>query len=79
MEESILQMLGRKNYVPADAHELLKRLKLDPSQKQELRSILADLERDGFVARIKGHRYILPKEADLIPGRIQITKGGRAS
>jgi len=77
MEESILQMLGRKNYVPADAHELLKRLKLDPSQKQELRSILADLERDGFVARIKGHRYILPKEADLIPGRIQITKGGR--
>lgn len=77
MEESILQLLGRKNYVPADAHELMKQLKIDLSRKQEVRGVLADLERDGFVARIKGHRYILPKEADLIPGRLQITKGGR--
>jgi ribonuclease R len=77
MEDKILKLLGRRSYLPSNIPELLKQLKLEPNQQQNLQKTLADLERSGLVAKIKGNRYILPKEADLIPGRIQITKGGR--
>lgn len=77
MEDKILKLLGRRSYLPSNIPELLKQLKLEPNQQQNLQNTLADLERSGLVAKIKVNRYILPKEADLIPGRIQITKGGR--
>ncbi len=77
MENQILKLLGRKNYLPSNIPELLEQLKLQPNEQQNLQRVLKDLEKSGQVASIKGNRYILPKEADLIPGRIQITRGGR--
>ncbi len=77
MEEQILKLLGRKRYLPSNVPELLKGLKLQPSDQQRLQESLKELERGGQIARIKGNRYILPKEADLVAGRIQITRGGR--
>ncbi len=77
MEDKILKLLGRSDYVPANVPELLRGLKRPPNQQQQLQQILRELERTGRIARIKGNRYILPQEADLIPGRIQITRQGR--
>jgi ribonuclease R len=77
MKENILKLLGRKDYVPANIPELLLLLRFEPRQQQELQRELGQLERSGHIARIKGNRYIIPQEADLIPGRIQITRGGR--
>ena len=72
-----MKLLGRKDYVPANAPQLLKALQLPPTQAQRLRRELEELERRGEVARIKGNRYVIPREADLVPGRIQITRKGR--
>ncbi len=77
MEEKILKLLGRKRYLPSNIPELLTQLKLPANEQQSLQDSLKEMERTGQVARIKGNRYILPKEADLVPGRIQITRGGR--
>ena len=77
MEERLLKLLGRKHYVPANVPELLRQLKARPNQQQELQKILRELQRTGQVARIKGNRYIIPREADLIPGRLSITRQGR--
>jgi ribonuclease R len=77
MEQKILKRLGHKDYTPADSAQLLEDLRLEPGRKRELKSALRSLERAGEIACIKGHRYILPGEADLIPGRIQITRNGR--
>lgn len=77
MEDQILSLLGRKDYLPANVPELLRGLNQTPNQQQRLQKSLEELERGGRIARIKGNRYILPKEADLIPGRIQITRQGR--
>tara|TARA_R110002096_G_scaffold24760_39_gene78130 strand:- start:618 stop:2849 length:2232 start_codon:yes stop_codon:yes gene_type:complete len=77
IEEKILKFLGRKDYVPANVPELLRGLSLPRNQQQTLQKALRELEQLGRVARIKGNRYILPNEADLIPGRIQITQSGR--
>ena len=77
MEERLLKLLGHKDYVPANVPELLLALKEEPNQQQALQKELKELEKSGQIARIKGNRYIIPREADLIPGRIQITRHGR--
>ena len=77
MKDQIIRLLGQKNYVPANVPELLRLLRLSPNRQQELQAVLRQLEQSGAVARIKGNRYILPREADLIPGRIRMNRAGK--
>jgi ribonuclease R len=77
MENHILKLLGRHDYAPANVPELLQLLGLEPRQQQELQRELRQLERTGRIACIKGNRYILPSEADLIPGRIRMNRAGK--
>jgi ribonuclease R len=77
MEEQILELLGHKDYVPLNVPELLRALKLPPNRQQELQRVLRALEQSGRVARIKGNRYIEPREADLIPGKIRMNRAGK--
>src|ERR1700690_1536751 len=77
MKDQITRLLAQKNYVPANVPELLRSLHLSPSCQQELQAVLQKLEQAGEVARIKGNRYILPREADLIPGRIRMNRAGK--
>jgi len=77
MEQRILDHLHRRDYVPADAAGLLKALRLQQAQRREFNAVLRTLERSGQITRIKGRRYVLPFDADLVAGRIQITRNGR--
>lgn len=77
MESVILKLLGHADYVPSNVPELLTQLKLRPNQQQELQEILRTLEKSGLILRTKGNRYIISRDADLVPGVIQITRGGR--
>jgi ribonuclease R len=77
LPQRLLACLGRKGYVPANVPELLRQLRLPPSGQQELQRTLDELERTGQAARIKGNRYIQPREADLIPGRIRMNRQGK--
>jgi ribonuclease R len=77
MQDQILRLLGRKDYVPSNVPELLRQLRLPPNQQQELQRVLRELEQSGRIARTKGNRYIAAREADLIPGRIQINRQGK--
>ena len=76
-EEAVISLLSRKDYRPANVPELLALLKLPGSNQQKLQSTLAALEREGRIIRTKGNRYIEAQEADLVPGLIQLTRGGR--
>ena len=77
MEQQILNLLARKDYIPANVPELLRLLRLSPNHQQELQAVLQKLEQTGGVARIKGNRYVSPREADLIPGRIRMNRAGK--
>jgi len=77
MEEQILRLLGRRDYVPANVPELLRHLRLPPHRQQELQRILRGLEQPGRITRAKGNRYIQSREADLVPGRIRINRQGK--
>jgi ribonuclease R len=77
MENEILRLLGDVDYTPANVPELLRMLKCRPNQQQELQRVLKALVVRGLILRTKGNRYIKAQEADLVPGVIQITRGGR--
>ena len=77
MENQILKLLGHSDYAPANVPELLNQLGWSRDRQQELQRELRKLEVAGRIARIKGNRYILPEEADLIPGRIRINRAGK--
>lgn len=77
MIEHLVELLGRKDYIPANASGLLRLLRLPPQRQQELLRALRELEKTGRVARIKGDRYIQPREADLVPGRIRMNRQGK--
>lgn len=77
MKEQIIHLLGRADYVPSHSHELLGLLRLPPNRLQVLQAILNQLEQAGEIARIKGGHYIIPREADLVPGRIRFNRAGK--
>ncbi|MCI0534757.1 MAG: ribonuclease R [Verrucomicrobiales bacterium] len=77
MKDQIIRLLERKDYVPANVPELLRLLRLPPQRQQELQRVLRELEQAGQIARLKGNRYIQPREADLIPGRIRMNRQGK--
>jgi ribonuclease R len=76
MKDHVIRLLGQKGYVPLNVPELLRQLRLPPHRQQELQAVLKKLEQAGEVARIKGNRYVQPREADLIPGRIRMNRAG---
>jgi ribonuclease R len=77
MKDQIIRLLAQKDYVPANVPELLRLLRLAPNRQQELQAVLRELEQSDAVARIKGNRYVSPREADLIPGRIRMNRAGK--
>ena len=76
MKDQVIHLLGQKDYVPLNVPELLRRFRLSPHRQQELQTVLKKLEQAGEVARIKGNRYVQPREVDLIPGRIRKNRAG---
>ena len=77
LKTHLLDALQRSARVAMPVPELLRHLRLPPGRQPELQRVLTDLERSGQVARIKGDHYILPPEADLIPGRIRMNRQGK--
>ena len=77
MRDQIIRLLAQKDCGAANVPELLRLLRLAPNQQQELQAELQKLEQTGQVARIKGNRYISPRDADLIAGRIRMNRAGK--
>jgi ribonuclease R len=77
MEHNILDLLDRRDYVPANVPRLLQQLGLAPNQQQELQRYLGSLEKSGQIIRTKGNRYIKSSEADLVSGIIHINRRGK--
>ena len=72
----ILALLRRPKYRPLDQKELSRALGYRGEEGRELKEALRDLEHAGEIARIRKNRYILPEEADLVTGKLQIHPAG---
>ncbi|MBA3850394.1 MAG: 3'-5' exonuclease, partial [Opitutus sp.] len=76
--DQILQHLSHKNYTPVSSQQLGRQLRLNTKDRRKLAHELRQLIRTGAVVLIKGDRLCLPKEADLITGRISFRASGSA-
>src|SRR5437870_286055 len=76
IREQVLALLDRKDYRPLNSSDIARELSLTGTQRNALRKTLRDLERAGAIARIRKNRYVLPAEADLVPGKLSIHQAG---
>ncbi len=56
--------------------ELISALKVQPSERGQIRRILDHLIQEGVIVRIRKDRLVLPSEADLVTGLIQMNPRG---
>lgn len=76
--DQILHHLGHKNYLPVNAEQLGRQLRLNTKDRRKLAHELRQLIRTGAIVLVKGDRLCLPKEADLVTGRISFRASGSA-
>lgn len=74
-EKEILRILKAG---PADKAQLANKLNLTGAERKNFQELLRSLETKGTIARIRGDRYIIPQEADLFTGEIQVHPSGAA-
>src|ERR1041384_4819551 len=78
LRERILQLLRSPDYRALDKVELSKALRWPSEKRAELRRVLRELETAGEIACIRKDRYVIPSDADLVAGKLQVHAGGNA-
>ena len=76
LRERILALLRSPKYRPLNKVEIAKALARENGDRAAINKTLRELERSGDIARIRKNRYVLPAEADLVTGKIQIHQAG---
>src|SRR5258708_1023827 len=76
LRQRLLNLLAHPRYQPLNKTDLAKRLGVSVDERSAFRRLLIDLEKQGKIARIRKERYVLPQEADLIVGILQMNPQG---
>ncbi|NQU40818.1 MAG: ribonuclease R [Lentisphaerae bacterium] len=76
LKQSILEYLQAERKTPPSSSDVSAALQLRGSQKKRLQKILNDLLLSGQIVRIRGNRYSMGSEADLVTGRLDLSKRG---
>src|ERR1700756_4243312 len=76
IRNDVLALLCSDKSRPLDRAEIARELGLQANQRIALRNTLRDLERTGEIVRIRKDRYVLPREADLVTGKLSIHQAG---
>src|SRR3974377_670318 len=75
-EQRLLEFLGSPRYEPLNKTDLAKRLQIPLNKASQFPRLLKDLDIRGKITRIRKDRYVLPKEADLMVGLLQVNPRG---
>lgn len=78
LKQQILAVLRAPKYRPLDRADLAKVLGRKSGVRMGLNETLRELEDAGEIARIRKNRYVLPEEADLVTGALQVHQAGYA-
>jgi ribonuclease R len=76
LKQRILSVMRAPKYQPLTKVDLAKVLGRKSGVRMGLNEALRELERDGEIARIRKNRYVLPKAADLVTGKLQVHQSG---
>jgi ribonuclease R len=75
-EQRLLELLGSTRYQPLNKTDLAKELQIPVNERSRFRRLLSDLDTRGKITKIRKDRYVLPKEADLMVGVLQVNPRG---
>ncbi|MEM9161129.1 MAG: 3'-5' exonuclease, partial [Verrucomicrobiota bacterium] len=78
IRERIIALAQSENYAPLDKYELTKELGLGKRDQRKLDHELRLLVSKGELIKIKGQKYCIPHDADLVPGTIKFRQTGSA-
>ncbi len=78
LEDRFLELLRRKDYAPLRHGELAAALNLDRREEKKLGPLLHHLLNQGFIAKVKQDRYVIPRDADLQSGHVKFRQSGAA-
>ncbi|PTY06901.1 3'-5' exonuclease [Opitutaceae bacterium EW11] len=78
LRERILSVLRRPDYSPLDQRGLARALQLEPRAKRSLAHEVRLMLSKGELVTVKGDRLALPKDEELVVGRLQFRAGGSA-
>jgi ribonuclease R len=78
LKQRILEVLRAPKYRPLARLDLAKVLGRKSGERMGLNQALRELEQAGEIARIRKNRYVLPAEADLVTGTLQMHQAGFA-
>jgi ribonuclease R len=76
LEARLLRLLALPDYTPLNKIDLSKKLGIPVDERAAFRKLLNDLEIRGKITKIRKERYILPAEADLLVGALQVNPQG---
>jgi len=74
--ENIVRLVRSRRYSPMTSEELAARFSVAQEQRDEFAQMLSQLEIEGQVVRGKGRRWVDPKQANLVVGRLQCNPDG---
>jgi ribonuclease R len=72
----VLQELAGSRRGPLKPKELARALGVPTKDYRALKRLLSALERGGKVYRVKGGRYAIPRNLDLVVGTLSVTRSG---
>ncbi len=76
--ERIISQLTERSYVPVSVETLAKQWRLKTKERTLLSKEMRALVQSGRIVLVKGDRLCLPKEADLVTGKISFRQSGSA-
>lgn len=76
LHDKIQRLLAAPDYRPLKRKEIARALRLSPQERNELSRALSRMESRGEIVRVRKERYVLPSEADLVTGRLQMHERG---
>ncbi|MDQ8203664.1 RNB domain-containing ribonuclease [Pelagicoccus sp. SDUM812003] len=78
LRERIIALMQTPDYAALDKHGLSTELKLGKKERRKLDYEMRLLLAEGDIIRIKGDRFCLPKDVDLVTGVIKFRQTGSA-
>ncbi len=76
LAKAIFQLLSEQSYQPLERREIARALNASGGAVKKVYTILDELERTGKLARVRKSRYIIPRQANLLSGIIQMHSKG---
>ena len=74
----LLGLLKRREYVPLPVDRLAEKLGVPPGEEEEFRAEVERHLKQGTLVRLKKNRLCLPRDADLVTGRVRFRQSGAA-